>query len=391
MTQYNISDCYNFDEIVHIKGNVYAINEQVKQDFFKCAENKLPCGYAWTEFDPTDFLSMIASWNKEGQASTGNIYQRVTDFGNLKPQLITHIIISDVFKKSGFDQKILKWRSDPDNETDVIYDPKDKSKKSKELIVYTTIDALQEAESRRRNAIRKMTKNEEMARDKLDLRVPTVEMLIHFVKDFFSIETPKPRFGCTYKPIVDIYELCARFGKTIFALCCFIISGKHTLVFTAYYQSAFASIKNEVSKWSLFSNIKIVDARLSDAKNIYRLYRKQGYKVVVICGIHKCNDWEKKYKWVRDIKDKIVIGDEVDFGFHTKNTSARVKFLQGMSYLLALSGTGADKMTVNFKTRKHRTYTMEQMLELKDYIENENKNYEKQMFDKLMTELKGIV
>ena len=102
MTQYNISDCYNFDEIVHVKGNVYAVNEQVKQDFFKCAENKSPCGYAWTEFDPTDFLSMIDPWNKEGQASTGNIYQRITDFGNLKPQLITHIIISDVFKKSGF-------------------------------------------------------------------------------------------------------------------------------------------------------------------------------------------------------------------------------------------------------------------------------------------------
>ena len=380
-----ISEVCQLDEVVHLKGSLYAVNQQVAESYHKAMNNKLPSGYAWGEFGgPDDLEAMIELWLKEGQASTGDIYGRVTNFGNAKPQLLYDVIIDDCFLKKGFDQEILDWRSDLDNETDVKYDPKSTGVRTKELLTYNNIEAFIEAPYRRREAIRKYLRNDNAARDVLDIRVPTIEVLIWFIKDFFNLKDNKN--------IVDIYELCARFGKTIFALCCFMITGKHTLVFTAYYQSAFGSIKNELSKWKIFSDIKFVDGRIPDAQNIYNGYRKRGYKVVIICGIHKSKNWEDKYRWVRDINDsdKIIIADEVDFGVHTKSTSARVKFLQGTSYFLALSGTGADKMTIQFSTRHHRTYTMDQMLDVKDYCDNEDPDYPNKKLKELMSEIKEI-
>ena len=263
---YKMLDILDVDEIVHLKGNVYAVSQSVADDYHKAMINKLPCGYAWCDFGGIeDDTFELDGWLKEGQASTGDVYSRVTRYENIKPHLIFDIIIDDCFKEKGIDQHILTWRSDPDNEKDVVYNPKAKNARTKELIEYNTIDAFIEAPARRREAIRGYLNNEEVARQDLDVRVPTLEVLMMFIANYIH----------NFKSIVDVYELCARFGKTIFALMCFSLSSRNTMVFTAYYQSAFGSIRNEVSKWHQFSDMRVVDARV----------------VLSCCCVYVCGVW----------------------------------------------------------------------------------------------------
>lgn len=369
---YKITDVFEVDQIVHIKGNVYAVNSAVHDLLVYAKENSLPSGYAWMEFDPTDNECEIDIKSKEGQASTGDILKRVTSFATRLPQLITDVIIDEVFKAKGFDQHILAWRSDPDNEKDVKW-VKDKGTRTNENIAYLTLDALCEAPARRREAIRKMTKNDSVGRINLDLRVPTIEMLIVFINNFFSTESGKS----------DIYELCARFGKTIWALAAFAISNRNTMIFTAYYQAAFGSIKNEVALFNQFSNMRVVDAREDNAEHQHAYYRSQGYKVVVICGLHTQDKdkWFDKYRWISELDDKFAVADEIDFGLTTKRTSELVQFLS--SEFILMSGTGADKARVNFNIRKHETYTYEEMLAVKQLCE-EDTSYVINKFNELI-------
>lgn len=372
---YKLIDAFNIQEIVHIKGNLYTVNQQVANDFYKVTKENLPCGYKWCDFggrNDADFL--LEGWLKEGQASTGNVYQRVAEYGNLRPQLLVDIVIDECFKTSGFDQDILKWRSDPDNEKNVKYNPKSSATKSKELMQYLTLEAFVEAPSRSRNAIRKITNNEQAGRIDLDLRVPSIEMLIVFIKNYFSLKNNEN----------DIYELCARFGKTIWSLCAFAITCNDTMIFTAYYQSAFGSIKNEVALFNQFSNMRVVDARDNDAEEQYKLYRSQGYKVVIICGLHTQDKdkWFDKYRWVNAIDEKFAVGDEIDFGLTTERISELVKYLSSKFQLL--SGTGGDKARVNFKIRKHETYTYDEMLAVKQLSE-EKPQYVVDKFNELVS------
>lgn len=369
---YKISDVYVVEEFVKLKNNLYAVNNSVAKQIKQAEKNKLSAGYAWTEFDPTVDDYEISDTQKEGLASTGDVIARVTSYKTRLPQLITDVIIDESFN-GVFDQDMLHWRSDPDNELNVEV-PSKESRRTKEDIRYKTLNALIEAPSRRRIALRKMTSNEEAGRIDLDLRIPTIEMLIVFIRNYFDIKTNSN----------DIYELCPRFGKTIYSLCAFAISGKDTMIFTAYYQSAFGSIKNEVSLFNQFSNMRVIDARNDDAEEKYNSYRSAGYKVVIICGLHTQdkNAWFNKYGWVKDIPDKFAVADEIDFGLTTERTSELVKYLCPNFELM--SGTGADKARVHFNIRKHETYTYEEMLAVKQLTE-ENPGYVYNKFNELVS------
>jgi hypothetical protein len=370
---YKITDVYDTEEFVHIRGSLYAVNQTVYNEILRAKENRLAAGYAWTEFDPTDENFEIDPTQKEGQASTGDVIGRVTSFATRMPQLVTDVIIDEVFTKKGFDQEVLEWRSDPDNEKDVEW-RKDKGTRTNENIAYLTLDALCEAPARRRDSIRKMTDNEQAGRIDLDLRVPSIEMLTVFISNYFNNKVNTN----------DIYELCARFGKTIWALSAFAISGKNNMIFTAYYQAAFGSIKNEVALFNQFSNMRVVDARDSDAEEQYLKHRANGYKVVIICGLHTQDKqkWFDKYRWVNQIQDKFSVGDEIDFGLTTERTSELVKFLSSEFELM--SGTAADRARVHFNIRKHETYTYEEMLAVKQLSE-ENPQYVIDQFNKLVS------
>lgn len=373
---FTIKELLPEDNRVLIKRNLWAKDQQVADLVLEAMQEKLPCGYGWVE--DTHDIKLTEIDEKNGQARTGDIITDVKRYTTRYDQIITHVIVDNNFKKPGFDQKINTWRDDPANEIGVEL-VREKGTRTLENIRYATAEAFLESASRRRTAIQKMTNNVSAGRRNLDLRVPTIAMITIWFTDFMS------RTSLLNK--IDLYELCARFGKTIFALSAFAISGRSLMIFGAYYQSAFASIIDDVSLFYQFENMKVVDGRAPGAEKLTKQYIKQGFKVVLLAGVHARNDWESHYQWVHnwDKNDKLGFFDEIDFGITTDKVSAKVKYLLNGAYGVMMSGSNIDRAEKNFSKLidKYRVYTYEEMLETRSFLQS-NPDYAETKLNELI-------
>lgn len=293
---------------------------------------------------------------KEGQTNQETAGQRVAQYQTIEKRIIIDIIIDKVFLEAGQDQKFHGFR-------ETIHDGQLKwlkdERASDEVIYYKDWDSFYSSPALRREALQQWTNNVSAGRRNLEQRVPSLLMLIAFFTN------RNPRDPVLLK--MHIFELCARFGKTIWALSLFQLSNCDTLVFGAYYLSSFGSIKNELSAWSQFSDVRYVDTRHPGWEGKHASYIKDGYKVVVLCSLQATDSgWAKVEKWYDNNDVGMVILDEVDFGVHTDRTSNRLLGIIAKSEVIGMSGTNADRMNNGIiDIHRFESYTMEQMLELK--------------------------
>lgn len=300
---------------------------------------------------------------KEGQTIQETAAQRVAQYQTTERKIIIDIIVDPVFAEAGADQKFHTFRESfqPD---DIIWLRDEKA--SDEIIFYRTDEKFQTSDSIVREALRAWTMRSSAGRIDLDVRVPSLLMLISY---FSGNRKQRRALGK-----LSVYELCARFGKTIWSLALFELSGHKTMFFGAYYLSSFGSIRNEVNKFNQFSHIRTVDTRNENWREDHATYIAQGYKVVVLCSLQATDEgWTKVENFYDENNVGLVILDEVDFGVHTDRSSSRVSQIIRNSEAVAMSGTNADRMNNNyFNVCRFESYTMEQMLELKHALTNDS-------------------
>ena len=139
--------------------------------------------------------------------------------------------------------------------------------------------------------------------------------------------------------------------------------------------------------------MKVVDGRDQGAEELTKKYISQGFKVVLLAGLHHRDNWKENYDWANtwDPADKLCFFDEIDFGVTTDNVSAKVKFLIGDAYAALMSGTNIDKAHKNFGNRidKYRDYTYEEMLETRAYLK-EHPEYAEQKLVELINLVKKV-
>lgn len=300
---------------------------------------------------------------KEGQTIQETAAQRVAQYQTTERKIIIDIIVDPVFAEAGADQKFHTFRESfqPD---DIIWLRDEKA--SDEIIFYRTDEKFQTSDSIVREALRAWTMRSSAGRIDLDIRVPSLLMLISY---FSGNRKQRRSLGK-----LSVYELCARFGKTIWSLALFELSGHQTMIFGAYYLSSFGSIRNEVNKFNQFSHIRTVDTRNENWQEDHATYISQGYKVVVLCSLQATDEgWSKVENFYDENDVGLVTLDEVDFGVHTDRSSSRVSHIIRNSEAVAMSGTNADRMNNNyFNVCRFESYTMEQMLELKHALTNDS-------------------
>jgi len=294
--------------------------------------------------------------SKEGQTIQETAAQRVAQYQTTERKIIVDIIVDPVFAEAGADQKFHAFREGFQNE-DIIWLRDEKA--SDEIIFYRSDERFQTSDSIVREALRAWTQRSDAGRIDLDMRVPSLLMLISY---FSGNRKQRRALGK-----LSVFELCARFGKTIWSLALFELTNHHTMIFGAYYLSSFNSIKNEVAKFNQFGHMRTVDTRDIDWQERYRVYRDQGYKVVILTSLQATDDgWQRVEDFYSANDVGIVVLDEVDFGVHTDRSSERVARILSDSEAVAMSGTNADRMNnEHFGICRFESYTMEQMLELK--------------------------
>jgi hypothetical protein len=314
---------------------------------------------------------------KEGQTIQETAALRVAQYQTTERKVIIDIIVDTVFAEPGADQKFHAFREGFQGE-DIIWLRDEKA--SDEIIFYRTLEKFYAGDSIVRNALQAWTTRSDAGRINLDIRVPSLLMLISY---FGGNRKQRRAMGK-----LSVFELCARFGKTIWSLALFQLSGHHTMIFGAYYLSSFGSIKNEVAKFLQFSNMQTVDTRNPNWQDDYRTYIEQGYKVIVLCSLQATDEsWTKVENFYDENEVGLVILDEVDFGVHTDRSSERVAYIIRNSETVAMSGTNADRMNnEHFSICRFESYTMEQMLELKHALVQDSS-----IAYKAMQNLKNVV
>jgi hypothetical protein len=345
--------------------NVWYVNSILAE--YDLANPNVPKLYRWVTED-----LFRKRQTKEGQTIQETAAQRVAQYQTTERKVIIDIIVDPVFAEPGSDQKFHKFREDFQKE-DIIWLRDEKA--SDEIIFYRTQEKFYASDCIVREALQAWTTRNNAGRIDLDIRVPSLIMLISY---FSGNRKQRRAIGK-----LSVFELCARFGKTIWSLALFQLSRHHTMIFGAYYLSSFSSIKNEVAKFVQFSNIQTVDTRDLNWQNDYYSYINQGYKVIVLCSLQATDEgWKRVENFYDKNEIGIVILDEVDFGVHTDRSSKRVAYIISNSEAVAMSGTNADRMNNDyFNICRFESYTMEQMLELKHALAQDCKIAHKTMQD----------
>lgn len=129
-------------------------------------------------------------------------------------------------------------------------------------------------------------------------------------------------------------NLCPRFGKTIWALMLFnAISkkyGNRIMLLPAYWLSAHSSFINELDEYADFIDIAEISTNDVDAKEQAQYYLSQGMRIAVTISLHgELEQWKIKHQWLTEFENKDVFNfaDEGDFGTHTENQVAKMKYL----------------------------------------------------------------
>ena len=131
-----------------------------------------------------------------------------------------------------------------------------------------------------------------------------------------------------------IANLCPRFGKTIWALMLFNCInekyGNRVMLLPAYWLSVHTSFINELDEYDDFLDITEIDVDDAAAEEIAAEALAQGQRIVVPISLHgDFADWAKKHDWIAKIDNNDIFNfaDEGDFGTHTENQVAKLKFL----------------------------------------------------------------
>lgn len=151
-----------------------------------------------------------------------------------------------------------------------------------------------------------------------------------------------------------IAELAPRFGKTIFFLSLFLeISkefGHNVMLVPAYWLPAIASFRKEVTRWRDYQDMVFVDTIIDTdwVKKTETALKNNQLTVIGVSLYADYDDFVVKHQWIHDYtEDILVVGDEADYGSHTKNQQEKIAYLFANKKVTFIpsSGTNLERMS----------------------------------------------
>ena len=144
---------------------------------------------------------------------------------------------------------------------------------------------------------------------------------------------------------VIMAELCARFGKTIWAGALAVETETPLTIVASYVLTSFASFAKDLPAFQQFRELEIVDCSESDYKEQIEAALKSGKQTVAflsMCGGEKRQD-RIDYLFGLDYQ-RLVFIDEADFGAHTDNQALPfIAAKKSDDTVVLMTGTNADR------------------------------------------------
>lgn len=361
---------FDLTKVVLLSRNLYAVDQTVADLYTEASNKNLPCGYAWTTiktgatgWELQDVSSEGKIGTKEGQALTGDIKSRVQSFATTHPQLVLDVLIDPFFSKPQQDKKLNEWRSDHENGVEL-----DSSKRTLEGLVYDSAEILEEIRIRRRNALRIIAKDKFAGAVEVFIGTKQFEKACYAIKIF--------REGGRSV----LADLCARFGKTIWAGLVADFSRKDITVVATYVKTVHTSFINDLGDKKQFVEIfDFVNCEDKNWKEQIELSLKEGKRVILFLSLCPGSNRQDRIDYIGSVPySRLWIVDEADFGAHTKNqVDALRQGVKEEDYLLLMTGTNPDvaiRQWTNFRKFKEISCTYTELLIQKEKTRLEIEN-----------------
>lgn len=333
--------------IVELAQKLYAINQEVADLYYKATSGKMPCGYSWTTIKLSDGEWVWAEVDdeeigtKDGQSSTGDVKHRIKAFESKHPQLIVDVLIDPFFIDAHADKKINEWRDDHEDGAEL-----DRNARSVEAMKIE-IAKFQDCRINRRIALKKLTGNPLAGSYDVFLGTAQWEKLAYAIRSFKNGSRS------------ILADLCARFGKTIWAGAVADMSGAKVVIIASYVKTAFTSFRTDLMDKRQFIE-RFVHINTEDENWKLHLTEALNGGMRALCYVSLCqgSNRQDRINFIGSLStSRLWIVDEADFGAHQKKqVDALMEGVKIDDLLILMTGTNADVAVRKWSnTRKFTT------------------------------------
>ena len=159
-------------------------------------------------------------------------------------------------------------------------------------------------------------------------------------------------------------ELCARFGKTIWAGALAVETGASVAIVASYVLTSFASFAKDLTEFEQFRNMEIVDSASDSYQDDIKKAVNENRQVIVflsMCGSSKRQD---RIDYLFGLKqDRLVFIDEADFGAHTdKQADPFIAARKSNDTVILMTGTNGERACGNWSIDHYLGTTYAELL-----------------------------
>jgi len=163
---------------------------------------------------------------------------------------------------------------------------------------------------------------------------------------------------------ICLAELCARFGKTIWAGALAIETGAKITVIASYVLTSFSSFAKDLTSFEQFRNLAVIDSSSDTYQQEVTDALAAGSQVVVflsMCGSTKRQD---RIDFLFALpENRLVFIDEADYGAHTANQADPfIVAKKQQDVVILMTGTNGERAVGNWKIDHYLGTTYAELL-----------------------------
>lgn len=173
-----------------------------------------------------------------------------------------------------------------------------------------------------------------------------------------------------------VAELCARFGKTIWAGVLIRETNAPLTIIASYVLTSFTSFKNDLSRYEQFRDFVLIDAADADWHLQVQNAISGGFQVVVFLSMCAGAGRQEKINFLFNQQvAKLIIIDEADFGVQQcKQCTPLIKARGADDTVVLMTGTNGDKAASMWEVDHYLGVTYPELLMEKNAHRLRNKS-----------------
>lgn len=162
-------------------------------------------------------------------------------------------------------------------------------------------------------------------------------------------------------------ELCARYGKTLWAGSLAVETGARITIVASYVLSSFSSFAKDLSRFEQFRKLELVDAAVNDYEQKVQDALDDGRQALVFMSMCGGGKRQERLDFLFGLPhSRLVFIDEADYGAHTKNQcDPFIDARQSDDVVVLMTGTNGDRACGSWKIDHYLSKTYAELVMVK--------------------------